>query len=152
MQGPAARPTYAHMEAEHEVEVWGRTARVTVVQRAQTVWAATGQYLGRPLEARARNPRAALNLWRKQAQAQGDGEPIEPRLAALILDLAGAGFTPDALEAFATGAADAFARGAVAHLPERRRRLGIALRLNEAALTPDQRARVIAAITSFGDG
>ena len=134
----------------HDLEVWGRPVRVTLTQRAQTVFAAQGEWLGRRIEARARNPRAALNLWKKQAHAAGDGQPLEPRLAALLLDLAAQDFAPAALAAFTPAAADLFTRAAVTHRPEQRRRLAVALRLNEAALTPEARARLIAVISGFG--
>lgn len=134
---------------EHEVAIWGRPCRVTVTQRAQTVWAAQGDWLGRSIEAKARNPRAALNLWKKQAQAAGDGEPIEPRLAEIVRTLAAENFTEAALAAFQAAALETFTRAAIPQVTEQRRRLAIALRLNEPRLTPEARSRMIEVISGF---
>src|SRR5437016_7128061 len=113
---------------EQRVTVWDRVCRIAVSQQASTVWVASGEWLGRVIETRARNPTAAVNLWQDQARAAGDGRPLQPRLDAAVRELVEQGGTDVAIANFQRDADEAFLRAGTVSLPEKRRRLAHALR------------------------
>ncbi len=56
---------------ERTVQVWGKTYKVAVHQRSKSVWVASGDHMGQPIETQDRSAGAALKRWREAATSRG---------------------------------------------------------------------------------
>lgn len=56
------------MEREITVQVWGKSAQVTVYQKSKSVWIATGEYLGQHVQVQGRSAGSAAKLWAETAR------------------------------------------------------------------------------------
>jgi len=54
------------------VNVWGKPIEIAVHQKSKSVWVATGDYMGKRIEAQGRTEGAATKLWRETAQYRGN--------------------------------------------------------------------------------
>ena len=58
---------------ERKVEVWGKICVVQLDQVSQTVWQATGTYMGVNIVVKSRSAGSALGLWKNTATYRGNG-------------------------------------------------------------------------------
>jgi hypothetical protein len=52
--------------------VWGKPYEVRVRKKSKSVWIATGDYMGEPIEGKAATPGAAVKRWRENAAYRGN--------------------------------------------------------------------------------
>ncbi len=58
---------------ERTVAVWNEHCSVTVYHKHKTVWVASGDYIGEPLETKGSSMTSALAHWRDAARYKGNG-------------------------------------------------------------------------------
>ena len=56
------------MIVKRTVKVWGTSHEISVQRRSEALWVATGEYLGRWIEARGGSESDALNNWIRAAR------------------------------------------------------------------------------------
>ena len=56
----------------HIVKVWDEPHEVSVRQKSKSVWIASGDYMGKPLQTQDRSESAALMRWREAARYKGN--------------------------------------------------------------------------------
>jgi hypothetical protein len=58
--------------AAHTVVVWGKEVEITVERHSKSVWIATGDYMGKPIQVQDATQGAAIKRWREAAEYQGN--------------------------------------------------------------------------------
>jgi hypothetical protein len=58
--------------SERTVKVWDKPHRVTVYQTSKTVWIASGEYMGKTVQAKGRSEGTAIAAWREAARYRGN--------------------------------------------------------------------------------
>jgi hypothetical protein len=61
-----------YAERPVKVQVWGRSCVISVYQRSKSVWIASGDYLGQPIEVKGASASAAVNHWIETARYRGN--------------------------------------------------------------------------------
>ncbi len=56
---------------DHTVEVWGKPYTVTTYQKTKSVWIASGEYMGEPIQTKGRSKGAAIKRWKERAHSMG---------------------------------------------------------------------------------